>query len=227
MLPRYFEGTSLWPLSNLGIDGAGPDFGLDLISSRPPPLVIVETNRLCKPPGPNEAMLRKAMRGPLYSAARRIPLLRAECRPSSMLYSWIKMSRDALAPLARAGVPALQERPSVVPLSPDQLPPEFEPMKQRIRATLRDLRGKGSHVVIVQMPTGSRNAVDVATYQFATELAQELGIPEIDLEAECLRRGYNLVFTDGTHMTPASASQSSRLLAELVEHQLSMIGFDL
>jgi len=227
MLQSYFDATSLRSLSNLGLDGSGPVFGLELVSNHPPPIVIVEANRFSKGPDSNDTMLHKAMEGRLFRAARQIPFLRADCRPSSLLYSWVKLHRESQNPATPQPNVAIQEIEYNVWPSPAQPPIEMVPLKKRISAALQALREKGSYVVIVRLPTGQRRALDADGLVLASAIVRELDLPEIDLESECLSRGYRLEFTDGIHMTPASARQTSQLLAELVEKQLSSIGIGL
>jgi hypothetical protein len=224
MLPSYFDGTPLRPVANLGIDGSGPLFSLELISNRPPDVVLVETNRLCRGFGSNEVMLREAIQSPLFQAASQISFLRAESRPSAILYSWLKRHQDTFTPPAPQTAAMLQKAPSVLPLAPAELPPDFEPTKNQMRTALLDARAKGSRIMLVRIPTGGRTPLEEAMVQAGTELGRELKITEIELEAECLARGYHLAYTDGTHMTPASAKQVSLLLAELVQEQLSASG---
>jgi hypothetical protein len=220
MLPSYFQGTSLQPFSNLGIDGTGPGFGLELVLSRPPALVIVEANMLCKQGGSNEIMLRETIRGLMFQVSGQIPPLRAECRPSSMLYSWLKLRREPPATATPQNDSALA---SDVALFPVQPPAELEAVKREVRGALYAVRGKGSKLVIVRLPTGRRTALHSAGLLFGSELARELEIPEIDLESECIRRGLRTTYTDGIHMTPASARQTSRVLAELLEQRMASI----
>jgi hypothetical protein len=39
---------------------------------------------------------------------------------------------------------------------------------------------------------------------------------QIDLDAECLSRGKVLTYSDGLHLAPAAARETSRLLSELL-----------
>src|SRR5437660_7207526 len=48
LLPRFFEGTELAPVANLGLDGLSPVFGLKTVARRPPPLVLIEENTLLR-----------------------------------------------------------------------------------------------------------------------------------------------------------------------------------
>jgi len=226
MLQSYFEATAIRPLANLGIDGSGPVFGLELVSNRPPPTIIVEANRFSTAPDSNDAMLHEAIDGPWFRAARLLPFLRADCRPSSLLYSWAKLHRDSRKATPQRNA-ATQETGYNVWPSPAQTPVEMEPLKKWMSETLRALREKGSYVVIVRLPTGYRRGLDAEGLLLASAVIRDLELPVIDLESECLSRGHRLEFTDGIHMTPASARQSSQLLAELVEKQLSSIGIGL
>jgi len=223
MLSSYFDSTPLRPLSNLGLDGSGPVFGLKLVSNRPPAIVIVEANRFYKAPDSNDVMLHDAMEGRLFRAAQQIPFLRADRRPSSLLYSWVKLRREGNPSRPQPNGTNQDPQYNVWP-NPAQIPLEMEPLKKMTSTVLRSLREKGSYVVVVRLPTGHLRALDVDGLLLASAIVGELELPTIDLESECLSRGYNLEFTDGIHMTPASARHSSQLLAELVEKQRTSTG---
>jgi hypothetical protein len=92
---------------------------------------------LCKPDDSNEMMLRETIRGLMFQVSRQIPPLRAECRPSSMLYSWLKLRREQPPTATSQNESALA---SDVALSPVQPPAELEAIKRGVRGALYAVR---------------------------------------------------------------------------------------
>src|SRR5262245_21048939 len=89
ILPEYFEGTPLAGSVNLGLDGSGPALALEMVDrmKAPPSLLLIEANLLPVPPSANDTELRKTVDGWWFKLASRVDVLRAESRPSSLLYS--------------------------------------------------------------------------------------------------------------------------------------------
>jgi hypothetical protein len=261
LLPSYFEGTELAPLANVGLDGSGPLFGLDLVRTRPPAIILVEANTLLRPPNENDAALDAALRSLQFRLSRYLPLLQAQWRPSSMLYDWFKQrqkvgegGREAEGRGQRTGVGSQEagvrgqetnfqarntdieaagtkhqmpntedvvQRPVPAFASPTN-PPIHQsinlfPQQARLRGLVAELQGRGCKVVLVRLPAG-RSAGPGANpnFELADSLAREFNLVQIDLAAECSRRGRVLAYTDGQHLAPAPAREVSRLLAELV-----------
>ena len=224
LLPEYFADTSLAGVANLGLDGSIPDLGLDLVLSRkdPPAQVLVEVNTLLvKTPG-NDATLRQALGSFSFRLAGWLPFLRAEYRPSSIIYSTLKLRQDR-----RFLPPSITRAPLLgVPLEPvpelseqDRQATLAEPILVRHLARLRELQVRGARVIFYQLP-GRTEALPPLT----AEWAGELHIPLIRLGREMHQRGFTPDFTHGRHpappgaewhLTSPSAEQASRVLAEV------------
>jgi hypothetical protein len=213
LLPEYFENTGLAPVANLGLDGSSSEVGLRLLEARPPPLVIVEVNSLLRPPDSNDAMLLSAVHSFRFRLSRYLVLLRAQSRPSSILYSWLKLRRD---PAGTTGPTAAATREP--PQSQTQISAALDPKvaAANLRGHLRSLAGRGSRLILVSLPAGAWEGTgeDSAT-RLGRELSTELRLPYLDLDAECSSRGRNLVYTDGHHLGASSAKAVSELLAEM------------
>jgi len=215
LIPRYFSGSALGPIANLGLDGSGPSLGLELALSRPPPLLIVEVNQLLKLPDENDKLLRNTLQSLGFRASREILFLRAAARPSSVLYSALKARSKREAEAA----PELAEKRT----EPHNVNPaktannELSLVKGKIREQLRALHGAGSHVVLCRFPAGLQAVYkDHPQALFADELVKDLGVQQIDLASEMTKAGLFPNYTDGIHLTPASARQASKLLVTLV-----------
>lgn len=232
LLPEYFAQTP-WPqIANLGLDGSGPLLGLELLAARSniPPSLVIEANLLMVPEGINDRTLRNAVDGFGFKLARHIPFLRAETRPTSLLYSWLKRRQELHAASPETPLP---ENPtqSTTPPPPTQAaagkptqqetrmdlntPEELAAHKQRVYSLCRALKARGIRVILVRFPT---QYVPIQTefhpLDFTGDLAKDLSIPRIDLGLQFQRAGHTPTFTDGTHLAPASAQIAARQISE-------------
>jgi hypothetical protein len=221
--PSYLSDTGLAPVANLGLDGLDPMFGLDFVLSRPttPPLVVIEANMLTQSYDSNEATLKSAVEGIQFRLARYVPLLRAQFRPSSMFYSWLKDHQGGQAG-APAAVPAASDatNPAVAAIPAVSNQAGSDATKERVRCQVRSLRERGARIVLLRMPmNGGAEAGKNPSFAFADELAREFQLSQVDLEAELAARGLAICYTDGLHLAAGSARDASRVLAEVLERE--------
>lgn len=220
LLPTYFDGSPIGPVANLGIDGVNPLFGLELVRQRPPAVVVVEENTVLVETDANRAVLVEAMRGPAFRLARYVPLLRARARPSSILYTWIKTRRNAATPPPAAAASATDSPAG--PTNAAASDPRYAPTRDALRMLLQALRAHSCRVVLVRLPAGYHNtAASDPAFALGEEMAKEFALAEYDLTAECESRGRTPQYTDGHHLTPASAREVSRVLSELLARPAS------
>lgn len=216
LLPSYFKGTSLAPMANLGLDGSGTLFALELVRTNPVPIVIVEENTLLRPPNVNEQLLAQTLAGFNFRLSKYLPLLRAKSRPSSMLYTWLKLrSRDGAKEAVAEGPSAAG--PAVATLPSPSEEAAFETVHNQLRNEIKQLVEHGCRVVLLRLPSGHilTSASDPAATLGQT-LAREFNLLRVDLGQECASRGESVTFTDGIHLSAGSARQASRLLAEVL-----------
>ncbi|MSU33915.1 MAG: hypothetical protein EXS36_02170 [Pedosphaera sp.] len=221
LLAGYFSATLLEGSANLGLDGSGPRLGIELLvlqKSTPPPWLFVEANLLGIPPGSNDAQLLEATHGLTFSLARRISLFRAETRPSSLLYSWLKQRRNdahdnRIPPLTSSPPAALLSAP--LPITWDRSSPEERALHRNgIRQGLLELRRRGTQVVLLRFPHADVPEDPAARdANFGDELARELQLPQWELGPELRASGISPTFSDGTHLTPGAARSVARLIA--------------
>lgn len=205
LLPTYFRETPLKSMGNLGLDGSGPELGFRLLlqCSNVPPLVLVEGHRLSKRWGTNDGLLLQELDSLSTRLARRVPAFRAEMRPSSMLYSWVKQHSKggSVRPeSSRPGGPVEEPEPG---------------WEQRQEEYIRQLRNRGADVRIFRLPAGRENLRGPNDPDIIGDLARKWGLPYLQIEQECRRRGIELHYTDGLHLSPDSARTVSAVLAEL------------
>ena len=222
LLPSCFEGTPITPVANLGLDGSGAVFGLDLVLRRPPPLVFVEVNTLLNPANANEEVMADTLRSLHFRAAKFLPVLRADFRPSSILYSWAKSQRTQtreFTPRPNSAAAAPTNPPASVSLAPFDAACSPE-IRAKLRSQIRALQDRGCRVVLVRMPASRRfTSANNRSFALGDELAKELKLPQYDLDDECVRRGIAVKYTDGVHLSPQAAREAARVLAELAEQK--------
>ncbi len=212
LLPVYFESTGV-SVGNLGLDGAVPMTGLEILSRRDdvPGRVLVEGTLLDAPPRANDQELFKGMENPTFKLARFIPLLRPSYRPSSVLYTEIKMWNDNRTP-GRAGQPlsqsdAVRARSAEAQLAIDAMVAKIQSLKER-----------GTKVSIIHIP--QRQPVEHSHPDpVALEIAQRAGVGLIDLAAELAAAGESVRYSDGLHLIAPSARLVAHELANEIQSE--------
>ncbi len=212
LLPGNFAGTPLASLANLALDGSGPELGLRVVLARsnPPPRIFLEVHRLGKPWTANDDTLLAALREPGFALAGRISGLRADTRPTSLVYAWLKRHQGAGAKLP-ASPPSTASTPSFA--GTNTIDHTWE---SRLPGQVAELRRRGCEVVLLRLPVGRENSAQPEATNEMDALAARLGIRLIDLHREASRKGLELSYTDGLHLAPASAKAVCGLLVEAV-----------
>lgn len=213
LLPEFFAGTSLEGFSTLGLDGSIPLVGLEALAHRAdlPSTVFIETYLLEKPWSRNDQMLLDGLVSPGTALARKVPLVRASRRPSSLLYSAMKARRDG----AGASVLVTNDLSVREPGPAVEVSPSDPQVVERWRGMLKSLADRGVRAVLVDLPSGEvrmpggRTAPDLAD-----AMVREFGLARVDLRRSWFERGWKPTYTDGRHLDGASAKATARMLAE-------------
>lgn len=215
LLPGYFDATPLAGVANLGLDGASPDTGLQLVLMRQPtaPLVLLDVYLLAKRPGTNDRQLLDLASGTGLKVSSLLPLTRADARPSTVLYGWLKERKggEGSAEVAPRIVTAASADEEAAAMDPDWQP--------RMREWIGRLQAAGCRVVLTRIPAGRANPAEPEALNEADAIARELGVPLIDLLRLSRREGVPITYTDGLHLTPRSARAVCDLLVEALEAQ--------
>ena len=209
LLPSYLRGTPLDSLANLALDGSGPELGIRLLlgARAVPARVFVEVHRLGKPWHANDDTLLGVVHETGFALAGHLPALRADTRPTTLLYAWLKGRREPVGVAPASGA---------APATASARFPAADPgWEERFRGQVGELRRRGCEVVLLRLPVGRENPADPAAPGDADRLARELGVGLIDVNREAAKRGLVLAYSDPLHLAPASARAVGILFAEL------------
>lgn len=206
LLPSYFQGSGLEDVVNLGLDGASPITGLQLAlgQSRTPDLIFLEAHRLWNPIRANDNQLLALAQGMDRSFHKTVSLTKAESRPTTLLYGWLK-SRQ------REDGGRIAEPQGAIN---DIRSPKSVPKPAELVRVIHELEARGSKVVLLRLPVGRENPVDPKGRDDVDQLSEDLGLPIMDLYRKSISWNDPIRYTDGLHLAPESAQRLSRVLAE-------------
>ena len=221
LLPADFDGTRLAGLANLGLDGASPETGLRLVLMREPPapLVLLEMHLLGKRPGLNDRQLLDLATGVGLKVSRYLPLTRADARPSTVLYGWLKSKQvgtEIAAESEVAAAPDTATDPALAATNAAAMDPEW---LDRIGPLIRRIQERGSRVVLVRLPAGKNDPASPESPNEADQIAGELGVPLVDLLRRARRERLTVSYSDGLHLSPPSAHAVAGLLVTALENE--------
>ena len=221
LLPEYFQEQGV-AVANLGLDGCIPRTGIELVLKKNalPKTVFVETTATPREPRGNDTEILAFIGDITFKLSRWFPLLRADTRPSSILYSRMKKKNDArqIPPPSSEGV---SEPKKIVPDPAYASVPGAEQMRIVERATadlqnaLAALSASGVRVVLMRLPVGGaplRRAGDEP--DVTDRLAAALSLDVLDVANSLHERGIPVAFSDGTHMIAPSAREASKVICE-------------
>ncbi len=229
LLPSYFEESPLGnaeesdqsagtasssKIANLGLDGSGPEAGLRLLldeatHGRLPRVVLIEGHRLAKIWNANDDLLMKTATSLSITVAGVVPGLRADTRPSSLLYYFLKRRSTG------GGTSAVPN--DTVPAG--EVP---EPgWDNRLKDLVDQLRAKNVRVLIYRLPAGRENLSSDSTEDLIEDIARKWNLPYLNVARECGRRDLHLTYSDGLHLTPGSARDVVAVMTELTRAVLS------
>jgi hypothetical protein len=201
--PEFFEGTALADYANLALDGTPPIVGVEFLKKRTPlpRLILIEANGLQNPVGDNIKTLREIPTGPAWSLAMRSNIFRAEARPSTLFYSWLKQRSD----VKKVGQPS----PIVASAIADSIPmPE---LLEEWTALIESLQTGGASVALVFLPCG--RAIDS---RFAEELGKNTGAKILRIDERFRQKAVEPRYTDGLHMDGGTSRLAAKFLSDSV-----------
>jgi hypothetical protein len=202
------------PVIGLGLDGQGPATGMDLLddAGRVPPMVAVELNRALYSDSGNEDVVFGAVAGARFDLARVSPAFRADARPTSLLFSQLKIRRDGSgeADAGRGLRPRMWKAEEAPEFDPDDLTIEQQRGADRVISSLERLTGAGACPVFFIAP--DRGFAGPPEQAFAEHLSYLHDAWVVELRP--LADQTELVYTDNIHLDVASARLVGHVLAQ-------------
>jgi hypothetical protein len=198
---QYFKEQGL-NIANLGLDGSRPVYSLNLLlnGSKIPKIVIIEGNTIFWEYTGNDAAITKEINSPTFQMGSWFPLLSPNARPSSVLYSMLKARKE------RHGDGMLVEYHEMNSGKEPSLPKNFSQSLEMIR----HLKAMGVSVVLVTVPSGTKESDPAAVER----LAKEAGVPLIKIRDYLPDRGNNLRYSDGMHLMSPDAREVVKTLVQ-------------
>ena len=215
LLDEFFEERGV-PVAGLALDAQGPALGIDLLveADRVPATIAVEVNRSLYSSSGNEDTILDTVRSPSFDLADPVPGLRAESRPTSVLYSELKRRRDG-AGEADAGAgfsPLVYTIESDPNFDPSVLTEEQRDGVARVRESLDTATAAGACIVFYIAP--DQGFAGPAEQAFVEELSFAYRAPVVDLRQ--IEQQTSLGYTDYIHLDIPSARLVSHVLADTI-----------
>jgi hypothetical protein len=198
---QYFKEQGL-NIANLGLDGSRPVYSLNLLlnGSKIPKIVIIEGNTIFWEYTGNDAAITKEINSPTFQMGSWFPLLSPDARPSSVLFSMLKARKE------RHGDGMLVDYHEIKSDKEPSLPQNFVESLEMIR----HLKAMGVSVVLVTVPSGTKESDPAAVER----LAKEAGVPLIKIRDYLPDRGNGLRYSDGMHLMGADAREVVKTLVQ-------------
>jgi hypothetical protein len=223
LLPEYFQQQGV-AVANLGLDGCIPRTGIELVLKKRklPQTVFVEARNDLHEPRGNDIEILGFVEGITFKLGRWLPLMRADARPSSIFYSWVKKKNDArqnslIAPIGSGALDGNKAGSVTTSVSLFEVGhvPIVEQATADMQNALATLSARGVRVVLMRLPVGGhdpRKAGDPpdVTDRFAAALSLEV----LDVASILRERGVPVGFSDGTHMIAPSAREAAKVICE-------------
>jgi hypothetical protein len=218
LLPSYFPDDPNRKYVNLGLDGCTLLTGLEMIkkTNQRPRIVLLECMRDVFEPGANHDTTLNIMENPVFRAGRWMPILRPSWRPSSILYTRAKLTRERK--LAESS-PELTARKT---LQQAVIPAETsnatrDPWKTKTIETINELAGNGIAFISLRIPSSRESVISESRpYDFGDLLFDTEAIPVIDTVQVIRERGIEISFTDEVHLQSESARVISQIISDAV-----------
>jgi len=207
---------------NLGLGGTVPVTALKILQREKitPQLLLVELSgaTLAEPKKNDDLILRQQNKfNPLLW--RYIPVTRPTSRPSSMLYSLLKIAKEPVHPMSWFEKYKLNANDHIISNAQDGSYSFSDEVKNsELVALVKSFKNQGSRILFVHLPTG-RNR-DIYSYDIAQQAAIYLASDIIDLDAISKNKNVIINYTDGLHLDRTSAILCSMWLAQAISNFL-------
>ena len=197
-------------VANLGCDGGSALVALRAIDegSLPcPPVLIIEGNTLVHDLEQRGQLVATGIRSPWFQAGVHWGQLRADARPASLLYSVMRDRKFRAFDKADHSFVPSHLKPRVETEERD-LPPAADGLVDELSGITQRLRDRGARLLLVMLPPASnRESLNAG---IPLEWSRRSGIPCLDLGQTMAESEWT--YTDGIHLSPASANLAIDLI---------------
>jgi hypothetical protein len=189
---KYFAKEG-FQIANLGLDGSRPIYSLELLlnEKKLPRTILIEGNTIFWDYTGNDASITKEMGSPTFQLGKRIPLLSPDARFSSIIFSKLKDLKES------KGKGMLVEYKGANSGTTRSRPKLFDDAA----GLIQKLREKGCSIIVVIIPSGTRESDPTAIQS----LSSETGVPLLQVRDFLPDHGNRLRYSDGMHLSDESA----------------------
>ena len=215
LYPSLLEAHN--PSINVSLDGSTAILGCKRVlkSGKEVEVILIEMNTIFRDTDLNDVAIVESMQSGTQRLADYFPLVRAEVRPVTLLYSGLKNYRDSkLGDELESGY----VKSATIGIMKD----EGVPLTKCV--ALEDLiigcKRREIRVVLMMLPDGGRDSS--SCYQLSRDISARYEIEFMDLKKELSTK--SLIYTDGLHLAVPSAKYVSRVISNTVNASKRSVG---
>lgn len=214
--PEIITEVSGVPTIQMGLDGGSAKVGLQILNQGgyTPGYLIIEMNALLLKGGANEESLLSQMNEPVFTLAEKLPFVRAQSRPSAVLYNGLKKFKDQ----RNSAGGALVETDTLPGKHHSVIDGELSALELKwvgeVKSQLEKTKVARRNLTFVMLPNGVR--ANEREYLLCAKLSRDLGATMLDLKGEAQEGEYK--FTDGLHLNLESGKRASGYLGRYLKY---------
>ncbi len=201
------EGTD--PGINVSLDGSRAILGIHCLleSGKEIDTILIEMNSMTFDSRANDRVITASMDSGTERLADYFPLVRAEMRPITLLYSGLKNYKD-IRLASSVDVKSI----APIPINMSNYNGGEDVKCEELEALLCVCRSRGIRVVLMMLPDGGRSSKDL--YQLSSAISSKYGLEFIDLKGNIPEK--LLTYTDGLHLSVPSAKYVSLVISKTI-----------
>ena len=202
------KGVSL----NIGLDGSNAIFGGNqlLNLNKKPRVLLIEMNTVYLDTRENDLSLEKGLRSGTHKLAKYFPLVRAESRPITILYSELKSFKDKKMVTDLNASDFSYVRPVKKYLAMDGRG-SYEPC-HKLEKLIKRACDNNIRVVLMIMPDGEGKPFQYS--KLIDHMIKQYDVEVLDLKTPFTE---GLVYTDGLHLSEPSAKFVTEVIANALK----------
>jgi hypothetical protein len=189
-------------------------------ANQKPDVILLECMMTSFDPGANHNATLNIIGSPVFRTAKWLPILRPSWRPSSVLYTQSKLTRErgvAESSPDRSGQKLAPQ--FVVPA--DTTTEEQDRWKIKTIETIAGIASEGTRCISLRLPLGGASLTsDSRFHDLGDSLSETYGMTVIDTVQIIRQRGLEISFSDNVHLRSNSARVVSQIIREALRQNL-------